>query len=31
VIRAFAAAIAHIVPYVPGPDMGTDETAMAWI
>jgi len=31
VIRAFAAAIRDLVEYVPGPDMGTDETAMAWI
>jgi glutamate dehydrogenase/leucine dehydrogenase len=31
VIRAFAAAIADLVDYVPGPDMGTDERAMAWI
>jgi glutamate dehydrogenase (NAD(P)+) len=31
VIRAFAHAIGHLVDYIPGPDMGTDETAMAWI
>ena len=31
VIRAFAAAIRNITDYIPGPDMGTDETAMAWI
>ena len=31
VIRAFANAIRHLVDYIPGPDMGTDETAMAWI
>jgi glutamate dehydrogenase (NAD(P)+) len=31
VIRAFAAAIRDITEYIPGPDMGTDETAMAWI
>jgi glutamate dehydrogenase (NAD(P)+) len=31
VIRAFAAAIADLVDYIPGPDMGTDELAMAWI
>lgn len=31
VIRAFAHAIRHIVDYIPGPDVGTDETAMAWI
>jgi glutamate dehydrogenase/leucine dehydrogenase len=30
-IRAFAAAIADIRDYVPGPDMGTDEQAMGWI
>lgn len=30
-IRAFAAAIADLVDYIPGPDMGTDELAMAWI
>jgi glutamate dehydrogenase/leucine dehydrogenase len=31
VIRAFAAAIGNLIMYIPGPDMGTDETAMAWI
>lgn len=31
VVRAFAARIAHLTEYWPGPDMGTDETAMAWI
>ena len=31
VIRAFASAIADLVDYIPGPDMGTDELAMAWI
>ena len=31
IIRAFAAAIADLVDYIPGPDMGTDETAMAWV
>lgn len=31
VIRAFAHAIRHLVEYIPGPDVGTDETAMAWI
>jgi len=31
VIRAFARAIEHLVAYIPGPDMGTDETAMAWV
>jgi glutamate dehydrogenase (NAD(P)+) len=30
-IRAFARAIADETGYIPGPDMGTDETAMAWI
>jgi glutamate dehydrogenase (NAD(P)+) len=30
-IRAFAASIADLVDYIPGPDMGTDELAMAWI
>jgi glutamate dehydrogenase (NAD(P)+) len=30
-IRAFACAIAPLVEYIPGPDMGTDEVAMAWI
>jgi len=30
-IRAFACAIAPIVDYIPGPDMGTDETAMGWV
>ncbi|WP_020522356.1 Glu/Leu/Phe/Val family dehydrogenase [Catelliglobosispora koreensis] len=31
VIRAFACAIRDLRDYIPGPDMGTDETAMAWI
>lgn len=31
VIRAFAHAIRNMSDYIPGPDMGTDETAMAWI
>ncbi len=31
VIRAFARSIAELVEYIPGPDMGTDERAMAWI
>ena len=31
VIRAFAQAIGDIHDYIPGPDMGTDETCMAWI
>ena len=30
-VRAFAAAIRHLTEYIPGPDMGTNETAMAWI
>jgi glutamate dehydrogenase (NAD(P)+) len=30
-IRSFARAIRDLVEYVPGPDMGTDERAMAWI
>jgi glutamate dehydrogenase (NAD(P)+) len=30
-IRSFADAIADVVDYIPGPDMGTNETAMAWI
>jgi glutamate dehydrogenase/leucine dehydrogenase len=30
-IRAFARAIREIASYIPGPDMGTDETCMAWI
>jgi len=31
VVRAFAQAIRSMTEYIPGPDMGTDETAMAWI
>ena len=31
IIRAFASAIRNIDEYIPGPDMGTDETAMAWV
>lgn len=31
IVRAFAAAIDQITDYIPGPDMGTDETAMAWV
>jgi len=31
VVRAFAQGIRHLHGYVPGPDMGTNETAMAWI
>src|SRR5579872_4200450 len=30
-IRAFACAIRDLVDYIPGPDMGTDETCMAWV
>lgn len=30
-VRAFAAAIANVKEYIPGPDMGTNETAMAWV
>ncbi len=30
-IRAFAHAIGELQEYIPGPDMGTDETCMAWI
>ena len=30
-IRAFACAIRDLVDYIPGPDMGTDERAMAWV
>ena len=30
-IRAFAQAIGQISDYIPGPDMGTDETCMAWV
>jgi glutamate dehydrogenase (NAD(P)+) len=30
-VRAFAVAIRELREYVPGPDMGTDERAMAWI
>jgi glutamate dehydrogenase/leucine dehydrogenase len=30
-IRAFASAIEPLTDYIPGPDMRTDETAMAWI
>jgi len=31
IIRAFACAIGPIDDYIPGPDMGTDEVAMAWV
>lgn len=30
-MRAFARAIAEVTSYIVGPDMGTDETAMAWV
>ena len=30
-IRTFACAIKALTDYIPGPDMGTDETCMAWI
>jgi glutamate dehydrogenase/leucine dehydrogenase len=30
-VRAFAQAIKPLSDYIPGPDMGTNETAMAWI
>ncbi|MEQ8786799.1 MAG: Glu/Leu/Phe/Val dehydrogenase [Pirellulaceae bacterium] len=30
-IRAFARAIGDLTEYIPGPDMGTDESCMAWI
>jgi glutamate dehydrogenase (NAD(P)+) len=30
-IRAFARAIAPLTDYIPGPDMGTDETCMAFV
>jgi glutamate dehydrogenase/leucine dehydrogenase len=30
-IRQFARAIRPLEAYIPGPDMGTDETAMAWV
>lgn len=31
VIRAFACAIRDLTGYIPGPDMGTNETCMAWV
>jgi glutamate dehydrogenase (NAD(P)+) len=31
IMRAFAGAIADLRDYIPGPDMGTNETAMAWV
>ncbi|MDH3614561.1 MAG: Glu/Leu/Phe/Val dehydrogenase [Gammaproteobacteria bacterium] len=30
-MRAYAQAIMPITDYIPGPDMGTNETAMAWV
>ena len=30
-VRAFAVAIRNLKEYIPGPDMGTNETAMAWV
>ena len=30
-LRAFAVAIRDLRDYIPGPDMGTDEAAMAWV
>ncbi len=30
-VRAFGRAVADVKDYIPGPDMGTDETCMAWI
>lgn len=30
-IRAFASSIRSLDEYIPGPDMGTDETSMAWV
>jgi len=30
-VRAFARAIEPLTDYIPGPDMGTDETCMAWV
>ena len=30
-IRAFAQTIRKLEDYIPGPDMGTDETCMAWV
>lgn len=31
VIRAYACAIGQVTDYIAGPDMGTDENAMAWV
>jgi glutamate dehydrogenase/leucine dehydrogenase len=30
-VRSFARAIRTLTDYIPGPDMGTNETAMAWV
>lgn len=30
-VRAFGRAIETLTDYIPGPDMGTDETCMAWV
>ncbi|APE32399.1 glutamate dehydrogenase [Halomonas aestuarii] len=30
-VRAYAHALKDVRDYIPGPDMGTDETAMAWV
>ncbi len=30
-MRSFACAIRHLEDYIPGPDMGTNEQAMAWV
>ena len=30
-VRAFARAVGALTDYIPGPDMGTNETAMAWV
>ncbi|MDX1782070.1 MAG: Glu/Leu/Phe/Val dehydrogenase dimerization domain-containing protein, partial [Thalassovita sp.] len=30
-IRAFASAIKEMTGYIPGPDMGTNESCMAWV
>ncbi len=30
-VRAFARAMRELTSYIPGPDMGTDETCVAWI
>ncbi|TFH88485.1 Glu/Leu/Phe/Val dehydrogenase [Billgrantia azerbaijanica] len=30
-MRAYAYAIREVTDYIPGPDMGTNETAMAWV